>query len=225
MLDPFLWAFSRLSYSIRPWDLPLSWIPLWACHWIFVSSGSSPFTFLQFFQTETIMNQTFDCGMVTPSVTWCPVFLLEVNSITSLFLLSGISSKVPPLSLETLELRSSTHRSLVQSRGSPQPPTSLSCLIQFFLRPSELQSFSLTQYQMRFPSSSHLSVFFFSPKPPPSTLGITFFSLPSKIEESSLGSFSLLPPLSSVDCILGILCFSFFFFLFLFFYFLLISTY
>ena len=42
------------------------------------------------------MGQRCDCGMATPSLTWCPVFLLEVGSISSLSLLSGISSKVPP---------------------------------------------------------------------------------------------------------------------------------
>ena len=72
------------------------WIPLWACHWTFFSSGSSPFPSLQFFQTGTIMDQSFDCGMATPSLTWCPVFLLEVGSISSLSLLLGISYKVPP---------------------------------------------------------------------------------------------------------------------------------
>ena len=43
MIDPFLWVLHSLSNSVRPWDLPLSWIPLWACHWTFFSSGSSPF--------------------------------------------------------------------------------------------------------------------------------------------------------------------------------------
>ena len=42
------------------------------------------------------MGQRCDCGMATPSLTWCPVFLLEVGSISSLSLLLGISSKVPP---------------------------------------------------------------------------------------------------------------------------------
>jgi hypothetical protein len=35
MLGPFLWALHSLSNSVRPWDLPLSWIPLWACRWTF----------------------------------------------------------------------------------------------------------------------------------------------------------------------------------------------
>jgi hypothetical protein len=43
MLGPFLWVLHSLSNSIRPWDLPLSWIPLWACRWTLFSSGSSPF--------------------------------------------------------------------------------------------------------------------------------------------------------------------------------------
>ena len=46
MLGPFLWALHNLSNSVRPWELPLSWIPFWACRWTFFSSGSSPFPFL-----------------------------------------------------------------------------------------------------------------------------------------------------------------------------------
>jgi hypothetical protein len=38
-----LWAFHSLSNSVRPWDLLLNWIPLWACRWTFFSSESSPF--------------------------------------------------------------------------------------------------------------------------------------------------------------------------------------
>ena len=79
MIGPFLWALHNLSNSIRSLGLPISWIPLWACHWIFFSSGSSPFPSLKFFPTGTIMGQSFDCGIATPSLTWCPVFLLEVG--------------------------------------------------------------------------------------------------------------------------------------------------
>jgi hypothetical protein len=32
MLGPFLWVLHTLRNSVRPWDLPLSWIPLWAGH-------------------------------------------------------------------------------------------------------------------------------------------------------------------------------------------------
>jgi hypothetical protein len=42
------------------------------------------------------MGQKCDCGITTPSVTGYPVFLLKVDSISSLSLLWGISSKVPP---------------------------------------------------------------------------------------------------------------------------------
>jgi hypothetical protein len=61
--------------------------------------------------------------------------------------------------LRSLPLRSeslSPLRSLVHSRGSPPAPsTSPSWLFPFFLWPSGLQSFSLTQYQIMFPSPSH----------------------------------------------------------------------
>jgi hypothetical protein len=43
MISPFVWALHCLSYSVRPRDLPLSWIPLWACCWTFFFSCSSPF--------------------------------------------------------------------------------------------------------------------------------------------------------------------------------------
>jgi hypothetical protein len=66
MLGPFLWALHRSSNNVRPWDLPLSWIPLWACGWTFFSSDSSPLPSLQFFHTETIMDQNYDCVMATP---------------------------------------------------------------------------------------------------------------------------------------------------------------
>jgi hypothetical protein len=50
----------------------------------------------------------------------------------------------------------------------------------------------------------------------PSPLVIAFFSLPSGTEASSLGPFSLLNFLSSVECILGILYFlNLFIFLFI----------
>jgi len=69
MIDPFLWVLHSASNSVRPWGFTLSWIPLWACSWTFFSSGSSHFPFLKFFQTRTIMSQSFDCGMETLSLT------------------------------------------------------------------------------------------------------------------------------------------------------------
>jgi hypothetical protein len=99
----------------------------------------------------------------------------------------------------------------------PNPLTNLlfpevACLHSFFW-PSGLQSISLTQYQIRFPSSppnplpTHST---FPPRSlPPSSLVIAFFSLPSGTEASSLEHFSLLTFLSSVDCILYSVCFFF----------------
>jgi hypothetical protein len=101
-----------------------------------------------------------------------------------------------PLSPENL----STPRSLVHSGGSPQPPTSQSCLFPFFLLalrapvifphpiPDQVPLFS----QPTFPPRSL----------PPFLLVIFFLSLPSGIEASSLRPFTLLTFLSSVDCIL-----------------------
>ena len=80
-----------------------------------------------------------------------------------------------------------------------------------FCWPLGLQSFSLIQYQIMFPSLSHsylpspLSLS--GPSPPPPPLLIDFFSLPSGTEASSRGHFSLLSFLSSVDCVFGILYF------------------
>jgi hypothetical protein len=92
----------------------LRWIPLWACCWTFFSSGSIPFPSLLFFQTGTIMSQRCDCrGQPHPSLD----FLQEVGSISSLSLLSGISSKVPPYeSWESLTLQVS---SAFWGEGSP----------------------------------------------------------------------------------------------------------
>jgi hypothetical protein len=83
-----------------------------------------------------------------PSLTWCPVFLLEVGSISSLSLLTlllGISSKVPVSPGSLSPLWCTLHRS-----PPPPPPISWSCL-HSFCWPSGLQSFSLTQYQIKFP--------------------------------------------------------------------------
>jgi hypothetical protein len=133
MLGLFLWVFHSLSNSVRSWDLSLSWISLWACCWTFFSSGSSPFLSLQFFQTGTIMVQCFDCGMATPSLIWCPVFMLEVDSIRSLSLLTGISSKVSPFeSWESLTAQDSG--TFWGSHLHPQqPPISRGCLFPFIL--------------------------------------------------------------------------------------------
>jgi hypothetical protein len=115
-LGPFLWAL--LSSSFRPWDLPLSLIPLWAYCSTFFSSGFSAFPSLYFFQTGTIIGGSYDCGMATPFLIWCPVFLLEVSSISSLSLLLGITSKV--LLFESWESLTSQVSGVF---WSPPPPT------------------------------------------------------------------------------------------------------
>ena len=66
MLGPFLWALQNLRDSVRPWDLPLSWIPLWACGWTFFFPGFSPFPSLQFFQTGTNMGDVLTVGWQPP---------------------------------------------------------------------------------------------------------------------------------------------------------------
>ena len=75
------------------------------------------------------MGQSCDCGMGPLSLIWCPVFLLKVDSVSSLFRLSGILSKVPPFeSWESLT-------SLVSGAfwRIPQPPMSWGCPFPFFL--------------------------------------------------------------------------------------------
>ena len=114
-------------------------------------------------------------------------------------------------------------RSLVHSRGSPQPPTSKGCLFPFFLvglRSSVFFPHKIPDLVSLFPSPVY-----FPSQVPHSPLVIAFFSLPSGIGASSLGPFSLSTFLRSVDYILGILYFVFFLFFFLANTHLLVSTY
>jgi hypothetical protein len=144
-----------------------------------------------------------DYGMATPSLTWCPVFLLEVGSISSLSLLWGISFKVPPY--ESWE-------SLTSQVSGPfwrvSPPSYLLRL------PVSIPSAGPWGFSL-FPSPNTKSgspVYFlptFPPKSfPPSPLVIAFFSLPSRAETSSLGHFSLLSLLNFVRVIV-LFCFVF----------------
>ena len=68
------------------------------------------------------MGQRCECGMATSSLTWCPVFLLEVGSISFLSLLLGSSSKVTPFDYweSFISQVSGTFWKL-----PPHPPTSL----------------------------------------------------------------------------------------------------
>jgi hypothetical protein len=124
MIGPFVWALHSFSNSVRPWDLPLSWIPLWACRWTFFSLGSSPFPSLQFFQTGTNMGQSCDCGMATLSLTWCPGGRLYK------FPFPTCQAFHPrPLSSESLSLP----RSLVYFGGTPNfLPPKVACFYSLF---------------------------------------------------------------------------------------------
>jgi hypothetical protein len=59
VIGPFLWALNSINNSVRSWGIPLRWIPLWACRWTSLYSISSLRLSLQFFQTATIMGQSF----------------------------------------------------------------------------------------------------------------------------------------------------------------------
>ena len=102
----------------------------------------------------------------------------------------------------------SPSKSLVHSTVSPHLPPPKIAYFHSFCRPSGLHSCFPT------PSPQYLITFSFPPllfptQVPPSLYPpipvIAFFSLPSRIEVSSLGPFCLLTFLSSMDCILGIL--------------------
>jgi hypothetical protein len=95
-------------------------------------------------------------------------------------------------------------RSLPVSSGSLSPPRSLvhsggippnllfpevACF-HSFCRPSGLQYFSLTQYQIRFPPLPIHLPSQVPPSLPPSPFMIAFFSLPSGTEASLLGHFN-----------------------------------
>ena len=158
------------------------------------------------------MGQRYDCGMATPFLTWYPVFLLEVGSISSLSLLSGISWKVPPY--ESWESLTSQDSGALWG-GPPQPPISWGCNFIFFLL--ALRASVLFPH----PISNQVPLYPPCPQPhphllpssslPPSPLVIAFFSLLSGTEASSLGHFSLLSLLNSVYSV----CFNFYFILLL----------
>ena len=113
--------------SVRPWVPPLSWIPLWACHWTSFSSNSFPFLSLQFFQTGIIMGQWDDKPILhlMPSLSFCWRWSLQVPSPHC----RAFNLRSLPLSLGSLSLP----RSLVHSGGSPHsvPPK-----VWYFLVPT-----------------------------------------------------------------------------------------
>ena len=94
------------------------WVSSWAgSQFGHVTEPPLPQALLHFcpcnsFRQEQLWVRGFGCGMGNPSLTWCPVFLLDVCSTCSLSWLYGILSKVPlPLSPQSLL----TPRSLVPS--------------------------------------------------------------------------------------------------------------
>jgi hypothetical protein len=105
--------------------------------------------------------------METPLLTLCPVFLLEVGSISSLSLLSGISSKVPPY--ESWEsLTSQVSGAFWETPNLLFPE--VACF-HCFCWSSGLQSFSLTQYQIMFSSTPTLQAYGLeTSKPTPSEI-------------------------------------------------------
>ena len=91
----------------------MSWISLWACHWTFFSSGSSPFPSLQFFPTGIIMGQRFDYGVTTQSpldiLSFCWSLALQVPSSHCRAFRLGLLLLSPKILLPS--------RSLVRSKG------------------------------------------------------------------------------------------------------------
>ena len=96
MIGPFMWVLHSLSNSVRPWGLPLSCIPIWACPWtFFLTHALLHFCPCSSFRQEQLWVRDFDCAMATASLTLCPVFLLEVDSrsSTSPLKLSGLKAE------------------------------------------------------------------------------------------------------------------------------------
>jgi hypothetical protein len=142
-------------------------------------------------------DQRCDCGMASPSVPHLMSCLPAGGGLYKFPLPTdptvGHFIKGPCESWESLT-------SLVHSAPFPPPPTSYFLkLPTFFLL--ALRASVLFPHPIPVQVPSSLSTF--PPKSlPPFPLMIAFFSLPSGTETSSLGHFSLLSLLNSVDCIL-----------------------
>jgi hypothetical protein len=65
MISPFMWALRSISKSVRPWDLPLSWIPLWAYRGTF--SSSAPFHPCSSFRQEQLWVRVLTVGWQPPT--------------------------------------------------------------------------------------------------------------------------------------------------------------
>jgi hypothetical protein len=121
------------------------------------------------FQRETIMGQSFECRMSTPSLP-AGGELCKFPPYCGAFHLRSL-----PLSPESL----SPPRSLVHTEDPHSLLSSEVASFHSFCCPSGLQSFSLTQYQIRFPY----------PYPHPHPLPVHF-------------SFQVPPSLPTYDCFL-----------------------
>ena len=131
-----------------------------------------------------------------------PLFLLEVGSLSSLSLLSSISSTVPHF-----ESRES-FTSQISGAYWRAPPTSYLWRLPVSILSAGPQVFSpFLSPNIRSGSNAPFSPVYFPSQVSPSPLVIAFLSFSSGTEASSLGHFSLLIFLSSVDCILYILYF------------------
>jgi hypothetical protein len=123
------------------------------------------------------------------TVGWQPHPSLDVLSPCWRWALEIPSSYYHLRSLSLSPRSISTPRSLVHSGGLPHLKFPEVACLYSSCWPSELQSFSLTQYKIRFPSQTHslLTQSTFPPMSlPPSTLVTAFFPLPSETEASSL---------------------------------------
>jgi hypothetical protein len=94
-IDPFLWVLYSLSNSVWPWDVPLSWIPLLACHWTFFSLR------LFFISIPVIISERSNYGSEVWLwyVTLIPYLMSYLPTECGLYnfpLPTGISSKVSP---------------------------------------------------------------------------------------------------------------------------------
>jgi hypothetical protein len=129
------------------------------------------------------------------------IFLRMVGFIISLFLQSGILSKVPPF--ESWEYLTSQ----VSGTFFRLPTTSFFLGLPVNILSAGIQGFStFPSINTRKGSPTHTvphPVQFSSQVPHYLPFVISFFSFPSGTERSSLGYFSLLSFLSSVDGILG----------------------
>ena len=134
MISPFFWMFQSLTNSVRPWGLPLSWISPWACLQTFFPRAVLHFQSCSSSRQEKLQVRVLT--VATPSLTGCPVILLEIGSTSSLSPLQSISSMVPPFEVwESLI-------SQVYATFWRVPPTSYLLMLPVSIRSAGLQGFS-----------------------------------------------------------------------------------